>query len=481
MNHRFNLALEQYRAEGASDQEALFCMTTKQEALQMGIESDEPAMLSEAARLDKVGVAMAEEVASRSDAVVALESLVGFIQGRNLSAESKTFAGISLESYMQKAGITSPVYVSMEDEGGSPGLLQRAKDGIAEVYDFLRRRVAAMARHIAQVMGVHARNLRRLNNRIQEVEELLGKVTKGEPLSPVIKAEGWCEYLCYLKTGFVPELEGVPEAVVELVTQHRQMASSTLGKHLDFLTSLSQGPTSDAAFQSLQLNHQEFLLPEMEQFHRSVEFESPRGSNVFFRTKELPGGKALYVQVNPTNQRGVDAIEMLQDVDYTFNQYDPKSYTVFRAKLLAATLIPVSALLTVVNPLLGVVAGVASGALLANQGVENTGRKITIDKTVVFTCLGIDRIKAVLRMVRQGLNELKGWSEDVLIGPWKSRDLDEVVDKILDEKTSTSSIKAYCNAVLSLMSKLGGGIHTYSFRVLGACLNFCEKSVRQYL
>jgi hypothetical protein len=480
MKHRLNLAHEHYREEGASEQEALFRMAAQQEGLQSHVELDEPVSLQQSEYLDQHGSEMAQDVLRRTDSLVALESLVSFIEGRALSTEGRTFASISLESYMTNAGISIPPNLGMEDAEEGPGLLKRAKDGIVEVYEYLRKRVAALMRHISLVMGVHARNMRRLKKRIEEVEELLGKVTKESPLSPVIKAEAWCVYLCYLKSGFAVGLEGVPEKVVELVAQHRQMASATLSKHLDFLGSAVSSAVNDAVFQSLHVTHQEFLIPGMSQFHRSVGFQSARGDNVFFRSEELPGGKALYVQVNPHDQRGADAIEVVQDVGYSIDHYDPQSYTVFRAKLLAATMIPVSALLTVVNPLLGVAAGLATGAALASQSVSGTGQKINIDKTVVFSVLEIDRIKSVLRVCRQGLTELKGWSEDVLSGPWKTRDLDEIVDKILSEETSTSSIKAYCNAVLSLMSKLGEGVHTYAFRALGACLNFCEKSVRQY-
>jgi hypothetical protein len=248
-------------------------------------------------------------------------------------------------------------------------------------------------------------------------------------------------------------------------------------KNLTFMERMAEGGD---AVEEYSLSPKEYILPGMQEFHRSVGFDTPSRDNIFFRSHELPGGRAFYTQVNPSVTNGVEAIRSLEVVDFDLFYWDPKSYEVFKMKLAAAIAIPMTVFLTMVNPVLGVAAIGAASTYIATRGVDNTGAKVEIDPTTIFKCLSIDEAKRVIGEVRQGLVGLKEWGDIVLLDPWKSQDIDQLVINIIDRDDSNSNMKAFCNATLSLMNHLSTGVHSYAFKVYNAMLNFAEKSLKQY-
>lgn len=487
-----------------------------QESLQSSVQVLEPEELVEMDALDTAGRKLCGDFNTITDSTLSLEGITHLLEDRytkgTLTQDTLAVSNVAMETYFERLGVRMVKPIAMEHFGlaqegvvdiaegivmapvhaagfvadaagsayrGAKNVVGFVHDVSQSVYRFLKKKLVLVARHVVRVMGSIARGLRNLNARVKELESQLGKVSRKVPLVPYIKAESWCEYLCYSKRPFSKGLEGIGSEVTGLVDEHTKMSKLLIARHLDKLGELDNA--RDDPLDNFRVSPKEFLLPGMEQFHRSLRFQTPKGDNVFHRSHELPGGRAFYTQVNPTELVGTQAINSLEDVDFQVYYHDPKSYDTFKMKLAAAVAMPMSVFLTMVNPLLGAAAVTAAGTYIATRGQDNTGvERVVIDPSTVFECLSLKDAQRAIGELREGLAGLKDWEATVLSEPWKSQEIDELVLGICDREETTSNMKSYCNAVLNLMSNLSVGVHTYAFKVYNAMANFIEKSLKQY-
>lgn len=482
-------------------------LTISQESLQAPIQIVQPVEFTEIEELDGITKSFCDDFGSKIETAVSMESLLKYLEQTHkkglATPEMLEVTNYAMESYLDTLGYGMPKPIALEDFNlGQEGLFDIAKGAVSivgdtvgavyngakatagfiadvsvGVYRFVKKKLVLLARHIVKLVGSFARARRKLESRIREVEERLGKVNRTDPIVPYIKAESWHEYLCYTKRPFEEGLEGIYNTVDTLVHEHKLMAKAAMKKNLTFMERMSE---SGDTVEEYSCSPKEYLLPGMEEFHRSVGFDTPSRDNIYFRSHELPGGRAFFTQVNPSVVNGVEAIRSLEVIDFDLFYWDPKSYEVFKMKLAAAIAIPMTVFLALMHPVLAVAAIGAASTYIATRGVDNTGAKVEIDPSTIFKCLSIDEAKRVIGEVRQGLVGLKEWADVVLLDPWKSQDIDQLVINIIDRDDSNSNMKAFCNATLSLMSHLSVGVHSYAFKVYNAMLNFAEKSLKQY-
>jgi hypothetical protein len=462
-------------------------ITAEQEYLQACLESENP-LLEESEQLDIVGHGLHQDLMQKTDAVVNLDAVANFIRQSAdkglLTKQSMILANVAVEGLFDKAGIRSDkLAFSMESLDGGDSLqtaLEDIKEKIASVFSFLKEKILQVAKHIALVAGQFNRNILAIKYKLSRIEEKLHTVKENKPKLYFIKAEPWCEYLCY-QSGFIKKHSEVSHALQTFVSGHTVMAHDVLSKYTQWLKDNLSAGVTDAVFQNLSFNGKDFELKGMTPFHRSVGWGTPKGDNIYLRSVELPGARAYYTQVVHGNATGLLALKSLENVGFELSHYDPQSYKVLKSKIVAIVALPMTVWLATVNPLLGLAAGAMTANYIAKQKVEGTGSRIKIDSALMFDTMSLEDIKKTLEEVRQNMLGLEHWNLEVLHKPWKTRDIDNAVNEIMTEGSSSSNIKAYCNALLNLMSNLGTGVHTYAFKVLNAQLNFAEKSLAQYL
>jgi phiKZ-like phage internal head proteins len=465
-------------------------ISLEQECLQACIEP-ENLLLEESARLDAVSQDLHRDLMQKTDAVVNLNAVASYISQNAdkglLTKQTMVLANVAVEGLFDKAGIRSDKLVfSMESHEGSGrqalnAALEDIKEKISKVFSFLKEKILQVAHHIAKVAGQFNRNILALKYKINRIEEKLHEVTLVKPKLYMVKAESWCEYLCY-HSGFIKNHSDISKAVSDFVTEHTVMSSNVIEKYTQWLRDNLSASSTDDVFRNLKFDGQDFLLKDMSTFHRSVGWSAAKGENIYMRTKELPGSRAYYVQLVNGNVSGLVGLRALEDVDFKMSHYDPVSYKTMKSKIIAIAALPMTVWLGAVNPLLGLAAAGLTAGYISQQKVANTGsQQVRIDKNLTFDTMSLENIKKTLVEVRQNMLSLEHWNLEVLHKPWKTRDIDNAVDEIMKEGTASSNIKAYCNALLNLMSNLGTGVHTYAFKVLNAQLNFAEKSLLQFL
>lgn len=461
----------------------------EQQRLQAPVEVDN-TLIEDAQELDEVGGLINQDVIEKTDAITALEAIANYIsrvsETKDLDKHAIVLANVAIESLYEKAGIRSDAYAfSMESYDRShrdelQGALENIKEKISVVFTFLKEKLVAVAKHIGAVINSFNRNMVALKVKLDRVEQMLMTAQAQKASFLAIKAEPWCEYLCYTQTGFDVGLTNVGRDVLSLIQAHSKMSEKATHKYLGWFTQHCDKMRTDEVFNSLKVSKDDFLLPKMTAFNRSVGLSTPKKQNIYFRSEQLPGGRAFYTQVENADKTGLDGVRMFEALDFEINKFDPNSYKIMKAKIILIVALPMTAWLHCINPVLGLAAAGATGAILNNTKIEGTGSNVKIDKHMVFETLTLDQIKHCLANVRQAITELHHWSDEVLQKPWKDQSIDHAIDEIMKSEQSTSNIKSYCNALVNLMTKLGTQVHTYAFKVLNAMLNFAEKSARLY-
>lgn len=474
-------------------------LQTELEMAQMPVEVSQPKSIRELSMLSDEGRTLYTGVVAMNDAMQNATDVVAMLcdlQHRGvLDQNSLNMGTVALESCFAGTGVRMTKPLKMEHfqsdglamagvfdvaksiYGGAEAVVGGVVDATKAVYRFIKKKVVWLARHVVRLIGSFARNERALESKIRDIEEQLGRVKRTQPIVPYIKAESWCEYLCYTKRSLMKGMEGIHHEVDLLVNEHAKMARHCLIKYLDIMKNMVGGRDGT---ESLKVNTQEFLLPGMKEFYRSVGLKTPKGDNVFFQTHELPGGRAFYTQVNPVDQSGAAAVDMLDDVDFMVKLHDPRSYEVFKLKLAAAVAMPLSAFLMAINPLIGAAATAATVAYMATRGVDGTGSEVVLDNSTIFECLTLDEVHKRLQEMREGLKSLRAWGNVVLHEPWRKAEIDQLVYGVCDAQETTGNMKSYCSAILSLMNNLTMDVPAYAFKVYNAMGNFCLKSLKQY-
>lgn len=446
-----------------------------------------------AEQMDIKTIAMASDIATKCDAVVSMEAVVNYIdvQGKSVTLGNTTIAmaNMAIGGFADQAGIaTDARLLSMESDGYSQSVDQM-KSAIGSAYSGIKKKLTSLAKHVAEVLAFFGRNLMKLKIRLKLLEQSLAEMKQEHPKLNAIKAENWCEYLCYSNKGFVGGLTGIGEAIEELISSHRKMSTDAVHKYTGWLKDnrafFRDAPDTQAVvgqFSELTSNSNEFLLPNMSLFNRTIGLDEPADGFAFYRSKELPGGRAFYSEVCPGESKSTDVISALSGLNFRVDYFDPTSYKTMKMKVVAAVAIPMTMWLAYVNPALGLVAGAGTALYLSQQKINGSGsEQVRMTKDMVYPCLTRVQLEKVVQVVKENIKALEKWDRDVLQDAWKANDIDEVIASVTDGEVEHPVLKSYCNALLALIAKIGSGVQNYAFRVLNAMINFAQKSQIQYV
>jgi hypothetical protein len=428
-------------------------------------------------------------VTKESDAACAMEAIASSMrrwgERGELTRPVMAMASVALESIALQAGTQyRPANFSLESH--LPGKQQDFKltlesigETVSKLYESVKKNIADIGEHLVQTLGHFHRQCQRLKNKAVELESMSKKRSSQKPAYPAIKAEAWCKYLCHTEFGFDHGLKTVLGEVGEFIKAHEKMSSRCIDKYVKWLK--NNGASGDDAIESLDIDPDDFTLPGMTHFARSVVMHEPKPGNLFYRTKELPGGYALYVETASQALKGSEALDALHNTRYIFEIYNPASYNTLTYKLRAVASVSVAIWLGAINPLLGLGAAVVGAIHNSSQKHEGTGHELDIDKDMLFQVLTREEIDHVIRETSTAVVSIERWYSTVLQRPWKSHDLDNSIKTLTNNEATGTQIKAYCSALLHLISNISTGVESYAFNFYHACLLFAEKSLKQYV
>lgn len=490
-----NKSLFDYVKPDASPALADTCWQEQQHCQHDAVAEEDP--LQTLTALDQTTRAHQQACETDTAAVVSLESIAAYIQKvsqtQALDPQALVFANLAIESITQQVALPNErLTFSLEAYAQDPQQeLHQALEGIQAKIDSLfaglKVRMVKLAEHMALVMRSFNQNIQHLKQRVHTLEQALETATRTEPKFPLIKPEPWCAQLCYLDTGFDTGLKRVGKDLHWLLASHRELMQSSIGKYTQWFKQHASQAQDDFVFRALKVRRTDFLLPGMTEFNRSQGYHGPHANNLFYRSRELPGGKAFFTEIETTDKNGLAAVNMLRNVRFNMDHYDPVSYRLQKAKLSLILGLSFQAWMLAINPFIGTLGIVAALRYNKTQQLAGTGHVVKIDPNYLFPVLSRTELKATLNEVKQGLVELERWNQAVLQKPWKSAELNTAIDRIigLDRTTVHNGVgvrymREYCHGLLNLLNQSGHGIHTYAFRTYSAMLAFSEKSLKQY-
>lgn len=434
-----------------------------------------------------------------TDAIAALEAMATFIRGRDINKTSAILFNIAAEGYgkldtVMDSRVTFALEGFREEDDKLPAqeievamenLAKNTKEIIVRLQQSINKAMLAMG----ELVHSFDKNLLNLKKRLSALEVILESIKdKDEVAYNYVKPENSYTNLMYTEDGFTRGIKPVIDDINWLLNSHADMVSKSVGKYKDWLSQNKDDIENSRVIDSLDFHRDDFVLPGSTVFNRTVGSKAPAKGCAFYRTKELPGGKSLYVQVSVQNQHGTQAIDALSDLEYFIDYFEPDSFRITEKRLYSAAALGALAWasLMVASPLPLAMYGVANSHINDHTKTVDV-KKVRITADTVFPTLSKKQLMELRHELKLAISSLERWNREVYVHAWKNRDIQDTVDsltKSIEQSDGTPAgaghIRRLAVALISLMGKSYTRVHLHSFTVLNAALGYAEKSARQY-
>jgi hypothetical protein len=449
------------------------------------------------------GVQVSDELRTVSGAMLSLEAIACYLtkasEASELGQTGLQFANIAIESICLEANLSlSQSAFSLEAYQRSPtmameGALDFISAKIADIWKLIKEKLATFFRYLAEKMDFFKRNIGNLKRTVATLESQAGGIdSAAEALQATLYPQQCFADLLYLDTGFPQSGQGIAKAVDEVLLAHGKVFSTVINKHMTWLKDnhgrVSANPKVIEEF-SVELD--DFLMLDAAPLSRSIRKNIPKEGNVFYRSKELPGGKAIYTEIEPASNTGLAAIEMLANVNVYFDKFDPVSYDLKMLEMAQRAQadvnqwywsLPVEQRKGQLPPQIDT----------SSAKLPGTGRSTRLTPGLVFDTLSLTQIKKMLKEVKASAEVIEQWYAEVFGQIWKDKDFDFLANTLLakrDVKNYGTGLhldpapRYLGNLVLALLNVMGNATantHAYAFTTYFSLLSYVEESLFQY-
>lgn len=455
--------------------------------------------------VDRAAASESEQLQNAAGAVVSLEAIAGFLASKEnaegVSRAAAQFANIAIENICADSGLPSERLVfSMESYKQSPvvaleGALDAISGKISDIWAYIKTKLVAFFRLLAEKMDFFKRNVGNLERKLHALNGRAANIAADAPKSTgAIQARWSYHHLIYLEKGFPKHAGGVATDVGTLLTEHSALFSKTIAKYTQWLESNHSAASQDIkCFDSLSVEKEDFLMLKAQPHHRSVGLQFPEPGNMLYRSKELPGGQAIYTEIEPDDKHGLPAIDMLAKVKVFIEAFDPKSYDRRALEVAEQARVDIeqwyASLPADVREKTPPPPSIDPEEVAT---VPGTGRCVTINPDMVFELLTPTLIKERLQEVTQTLKKIKEWYDVVFNQIWKDKDFDRLASSLVQRKDVRAySEGVYLNqapkylgslalAVMHLMANATENVHAFAFTTCFALLDYVEDSIKRY-
>lgn len=442
---------------------------------------------------------LAEDLATDVETVTAMEALVHYLKGElaagRVTRQTAIMANCAFESYCVNARLKPTMAFAMESLERDPETaVKEAMESIAEkaksLWNSVKARTAELSKKIGEKVALLTRGMEGAQARLNAVEEKLGKVDlSAQPKAPLVKPRKSFINLLYVSKGVPQGLKGIAADVNHLLQEHASIASKSVSFYSDWLEkNYDQAATNPEVFNTLVYNPAAFLMKGSTPFAARLERLAASEGTKYFRSRELPGGMAVFTQVMEGGTlKGIEAVNALGTVEYHFSPYEPAEYkelnkltqalvgvglitwlaicayygfgfgaaagsivgaaaggtagAVLGAPVGAAGLTGAAgaAVGAAAGMVKGGVAGVKAGAKFAmkNNPLAGVGRISKenlpkLDKKLQLETLSGEEIKRASGEVRQILQSIEQWKKVVFTDIWRNRNVDKILTDLIE-------------------------------------------------
>lgn len=491
------MGMQQFRAlEGLNAEKPVI------EPLESHAQQVDLALLEEA---DLGGRLANAEVQNTEGALLSLESIKRYLAqevgtGADLGEQGAKFANIAIEAICDEAGISAGALAfSIEAYRQDPAVsLEGALDVLGEkikaAWNYIKEQLARFFRYLAEKMDFFRRNTSNLTKRIHELEAKLAKAKqRGCEVGGALRPSKDFSCLLYLQSGFPASGHGIAGAVDDLLQAHARLFTETIAKQLAWLKANHEAAsTSVEVINDLSVKRDDFLMLEAEPMNRSIAKRMPLPGNMFYRSRELPGGQAIYTQIQPQDARGILAIDMLANIRVHIAPFDPVSYDAKALKVAEQAQAEMNRWWLSLPPEVRARTPMPHVSSEAAK-VSGTGSKVQLQPDMVFNTLSLAEIEERLGELKATQNHLEHWYRVVFGQIWKDKDFDFLAGAVLaksNDQTPTTGVylspapkylASLVLAMLNVMQNATESTHAYAFTTCFAMLNYVQASLEQHL
>jgi hypothetical protein len=446
-----------------------------------------------------------------------LDAVVEFLKEKTvLSCESANLANFGIEGLREQLNLSGmPLVFSAESIRSKSDIsVAPAVEGLGSTITAAQSAVSnglsTLMVRVSDYLDKYKRALTKVRELQADVQARVNLIKpKGKPVFDYVKPEHWCEQLMYVDSGFIRGLKGIETAVSKTLTEHKQAILQANVKYRKWAADNGEKMMAGdyKAIDSLEFKPEDFVVSGGKVYTQSVGYKVPTGENVFYQGAELPGGMCIYTEAYRVRETGVHAIAALKSVGYFLGVKNPGAYSRARKELTeqvalsfgawAWTLLMISGnnyLLYGKAPSMFPVFPLAAayGAQLVGwhwAKLADPGKKVTIDKKILFETLSPAEIATALKDVEKGLAVVEDWRSIVLNKSLGDRT--NGFDKYM-ELLGNSSLNAYRgrsveqlkDLVLGLINLTQAGqcgLDVYALKTYTAMLKYVDQSARRYI
>lgn len=434
-----------------------------------------------------------------TESVAALEAMADFIRGKEINKTTAILFNVATEGFGNLNSLNAPKAAFAlegfreESDKLPPEEIEAAMENLAQNTTEIMNRMVKGVNEAMVAIGdiVHGfdRNLLSLKKRVSAFEAMLESIKDKDELAyNYVKPEQSFVDLMYTAHGFANGVKPVMQDINWFLSEHADMVSDSVGKYKEWFSQHKDDIDNSRVVDSLEFKRDDFLMSGSIVFNRSVGNKTPAKGCAFYRTKELPGGKCFYTQVNTQNRHGTEAIDALSDVKYFLDYYEPDSFEMTKKRIYSAAALSLLAWASVMmaNPLPLALYAVA-GDEISDATKTADSRKVRVTEETVFPTLSKDDLTHLVSELKKSISTLEKWNRVVYVETWKDKTVQEAINGLtrsVEQSGQVGSgvkhIKKLSSALIALMGKSYTRVHAYSFDVINAAVSYGEKSAKQY-
>jgi hypothetical protein len=465
---------------------------TEQQSADLVSLSTDPAfqMLEQSGHTSEAIGQELSDIVQTSTALEAAADALGRASGAGqMGVHGVRFANLAIESITSAlSGRSERLAVCVQQYQQDPlGALTAAMQSVQAQADGLwasiKAKLIAMAQALGEKLRLFKHSVTKLEQRLSEATSSVGRM-QSEARCGFLKPQDWFVDVCYLGHAAPAGLMGVGQAVEGLLSECTTTLSRFCLKYTQWLHEHGEHAKTDpSVFKSLKFKQCDFLIQDQKEFtvEGTLGLLKAQAGCAFYRGRELPGGKALFVHMSKTDEVGAAGIDALAKVNYQLDAFEPAAYNRMKLAVTAAASLPVT---LYASSVAGAVLGGAAGGVTALELPPST----PVDKDMVFHTLSQSQAQGVLSDVTSGVQALRRLGEVMFKEVWVDEAFSQRMNSIInstqthsdENRLSVRLLKNTCFAIFELQGSFSSNVITYALRTYDSMLNYAEKSALQH-
>lgn len=465
--------------------------------------------------LQNEGNSLNSELQDDIEALVTMEALADKLErdgSKGLGENGVQYLRLSLEMLSEKYQLKEGIFptLNMESFNSDPEqevqlVVESLRQGIATIGNKIKAGMANALTNIAGIFGSIKARSQLMTKEIAALEKLLAdkKATNTNgPKQLILQPKGWFRDISFHSAAPKKGLVELHPLLQHALSDTLDISNEQTAKYVQWITKNKDKLQNPGVFSSLKYDPKDFTLKGSTVFNDRIENMEAETGFSLYRSKELPGGMALYSHVKNKAVDGVEVNEALWNTFWMLKPYDPIQFDQYDVKLRAFMAISAVTFSLTVAPLainLYLPAMLAHNAiktgnpfkdatLKRDENNEVVGKStVKLTPEFIFQTLSFAEIERVIKEAKEGQKSIDAFiaaSNQITKGLYlpELSDTAEAIDKKKSSNRSGTerALVDLAYSVSTLHHNVLKDIPTYVQRTYRMMIRYADKSAKQY-